>query len=218
MKRTLPILIAIIVLGCWLTQSREKEKPSRLRHDPLPLGILSTPAGLPTYYAVSTCASPALQQESISTTATLPDPIDELLIRTIITIESSGNPTAQGAHGERGLMQLRPAAWKEATTRRYGTALPFDQAWNPETNREAGEAYLRILLKRLRVQEAEWNAPLIPLLLASYNAGSSGVARHGYEIKRMPSSVQSYVKRASTIYRQARIEAITSRKLLSAKE
>ena len=88
--------------------------------------------------------------------------LDPALIRSMITAESAGNARAVSPKGASGLMQLMPD-----TARILGVGNVFD----PETNVEAGTAYIRSLLDRYGHDLA--------LALAAYNAGPGKVQRYG---------------------------------------
>jgi len=68
-------------------------------------------------------------------------PFDVILA--IIAQESNGNPNAKGTSGERGLMQLMPAALSDVNAR-FGTGFSFEDMYVPEKNIQAGVAYLAI--------------------------------------------------------------------------
>jgi soluble lytic murein transglycosylase-like protein len=87
--------------------------------------------------------------------------IDADLIRIIIAAESRGNPRAVSPKGARGLMQLMPETAAE---------LGVVDAFDPETNVEAGTRYLRMLLERYQND--------LVRALAAYNAGPERVRQH----------------------------------------
>jgi soluble lytic murein transglycosylase-like protein len=84
--------------------------------------------------------------------------LDPDLIRSMIAVESAGNPRAVSPKGAQGLMQLMP-----------GTArlLEVSDAFDPSQNVEAGTRYIRQLL-------AQYHDDL-GLALAAYNAGPGKV-------------------------------------------
>lgn len=100
--------------------------------------------------------------------------VDPNLVRAVIEVESSFQPSARSPKGAVGLMQLMPA-----TALQYGVA----NAYAPEENVDAGIRHLRSLLDRFD----------LPLALAAYNAGEGAVRRHG----GIPpySETQAYVRR-----------------------
>lgn len=69
-------------------------------------------------------------------------------IKAMIYQESSGNPTALGRAGERGLMQLEPGALSDFNAA-YSGSFSFDDLWNPETNITVGSGYLALLVSKL---------------------------------------------------------------------
>jgi soluble lytic murein transglycosylase-like protein len=98
------------------------------------------------------------------------------LVMAVIQTESHGDPAAISRAGAQGLMQLMPA-----TSQQYGVLNAFD----PESNVDAGTHYLRDLLHRYHGD--------LKLALAAYNAGPGLVdAVHG--IPAIPET-RSYVAR-----------------------
>ncbi len=126
--------------------------------------------------------------------------VSELLVAAIVQVESAGDPRCIGSAGERGLMQIMEATWFEMTTDMFGAALPFEQAFDPETNKTVGKSYLRKLQAFLHRHNRAWQADKRSLLLACYNAGPERVLRSEFSLEQMPSSVQSYVERAKTLH------------------
>lgn len=124
----------------------------------------------------------------------------EKLIDAIIQIESHGNPDMVGSVGERGLMQIRESTWQEVTRRHFSQALPFDRAFEPDLNRQVGSLYLGDLQRFLYQHRKQWRSDLRSLLLACYNAGPDRVLKAGFQLKRLPKSVQSYAARGSALH------------------
>lgn len=87
--------------------------------------------------------------------------LDPGLVRTVIQVESSGNPRCVSHKGAKGLMQLMPEDCVQ-----YGVTDPFD----PEQNIAAGT---RQLADKLRAFGGN-----LELALAAYNAGSGAVRRY----------------------------------------
>ncbi len=104
--------------------------------------------------------------DAISEAARLYD-FDPALIRGVIQVESSFNPSAVSSSGAIGPMQLMPG---------LAQALDVSDPFNPRENVLAGSRYLRDLL--------DLHHGNIDLALASYNAGPGAVAR--FEGKRSP--------------------------------
>lgn len=123
-----------------------------------------------------------------------------LLVEAIIQVESAGNPWKRGRAGERGLMQIKPATWRETTHRLYGVVLPFDRAFDPEMNVRVGRAYLAELQRFLWAHRTEWQSDERELLLACYNIGPNRVARAGFNVRRLPAKVRDYVERATALH------------------
>lgn len=109
--------------------------------------------------------------------------IDPYLIKSIIQVESSFNPSAQSSKGAQGLMQLMPA-----TAREVGCNDSFD----PLQNIMGGTRYLSMMLSRFGED--------LDLALAAYNAGPGNVERHnGIPPFR---ETQNYVRRVNHYYQE----------------
>ena len=98
--------------------------------------------------------------------------VDPLLVKAVIWRESTFDTNKIGKDGERGLMQVMPAAandWVKA--KKIGTFVPAD-LFQPKTNIDAGTWYLKQALQR-------WSSKDDPLTFAltEYNAGRSRVDR-----------------------------------------
>jgi len=91
--------------------------------------------------------------------------VDPLLVRSVIQVESNGDPLAVSVKGAQGLMQLMPH-----TARRFAVKNSF----NPSENIDGGVRYLKYLLTLFGDQRAPET-----LALAAYNAGEGAVIRHG---------------------------------------
>ena len=87
--------------------------------------------------------------------------LDPDLVRAVVAVESSYDPTARSRKGAMGLMQLMPA-----TAQSLDVADPYD----PEENLRGGTAYLRRMLDRFGGD--------LELALAGYNAGPEAVDRY----------------------------------------
>jgi hypothetical protein len=85
--------------------------------------------------------------------------VDPNLVHAVIRAESNYAVRARSRRGARGLMQLMPT-----TLRTYQVR----DAYDPQSNIEAGTKYLRALLDRFPLAEA----------LAAYNAGAAAVVRY----------------------------------------
>lgn len=144
------------------------------------------------------------------------DLLGDLLVDAIIEIESAGNPRRVGAAGERGLMQIMPDTWAEMTTKIYGRPRPFNQAFDPELNRQVGRYYLAYLQEFLQANRHRWRADERSLLLACYNGGLGRVEQAGFDIRRLPASVQDYVQRGSALHNALLVESLQEQRLLAA--
>jgi len=113
--------------------------------------------------------------------------VDAGLIRSVIRVESAGNPRAVSVKGAMGLMQLMPA-----TARSLGVVCPFD----PRENVLGGTRYLR----RQRDRFGSWARAL-----AAYHAGPTRVARG-----RIPAETHRYVRLVLRGWERGRAEAARS--------
>jgi hypothetical protein len=86
--------------------------------------------------------------------------VDPKLVRTVIQMESSGDPNAVSDAGAQGAMQLMPGTQKQ-----YGVTDPFDS----EQNINAGTMYLRDLQNQFGNDPAS--------ILAGYHAGPGAVGK-----------------------------------------
>lgn len=97
-------------------------------------------------------------------------------------------------------MQIKPGTWRDTTRKMYGAVLPFDQAFDPETNIRVGRAYLAELQRFLAVHRKDWKSDERELLLACYNVGPYRVQRAGFDVRRLPARVQDYVERTVALH------------------
>ena len=121
-----------------------------------------------------------------------------------------GNARMVGADGERGLMQIMPSVWSDTTRHLYGKSQSFDAAFDPRNNLRVGEAHLGVLQQWLYTHRAEWKSDPRHLLLAAWNGGRKRLLKAGFEMKRLPQSVQSYADRVSAIHDARMGEELTA--------
>lgn len=126
--------------------------------------------------------------------------IADLLVDSIVQIESGGNPRTVGSKGERGLMQIKADTWGEVTRQVFGARVSFSRAFEADLNRTVGASYLAQLQTFLHRHRAQWKADERSLLLACYNAGPERVRRSGFDLRRLPASTQDYVKRGGALH------------------
>ena len=126
--------------------------------------------------------------------------VTRLLVDSVIQIESAGKPRTVGSKGERGLMQIKEATWRETTRQLFGRPASFSRAFEPELNRQVGTAYLARLHAFLQENRDAWQADERSLLLACYNAGPQRVAKSGFDLGQLPASTRDYVHRASALH------------------
>jgi len=126
--------------------------------------------------------------------------VADCLVSAVIQVESGGNPRKVGSAGERGVMQIKRETWMGTTRRMYGKTVPFDRAFDESMNRRVGRAYLAELQSFLARNRNRWRSDERSLLLACYNAGPTRVMKAGFDVRRLPRSVRSYVERASALH------------------
>ncbi len=114
--------------------------------------------------------------------------VDEALVRSVVRMESGGNPRAVSKAGARGLMQLMP-----------GTAemLGVEDSFDPEQNVDGGVRYLRDMLERYSGDETR--------ALAAYHSGPGNVDRYG-GVPPFP-AVRHYVRCVTAMTRRQRQES-----------
>lgn len=135
----------------------------------------------------------ALAQEMTPTTQTAADPyaahiaeaaarfaIPEHWLRTVMRIESAGNPRAISSAGAQGLMQIMPETWADLRRQHRLGVDPFD----PRDNILAGAAYLREMLNRYGNTGA---------MLAAYNAGPARYDDYLATGRTLPAETRTYV-------------------------
>ena len=125
---------------------------------------------------------------------------EDCLVEAVIQVESGGDPRKVGQAGERGLMQIKRATWREVTRRLYGKPLSFDRAFEPELNRTVGKAYLAHLQDFLGRHRSQWKSDELSLLLACYNAGPTRVRKGGFNPARWPAFTREYVQRVTALH------------------
>ena len=180
----------ILLLGCavaWKIGHRRLAAPRLFSSPETELPEFGYPLGLPETEEIETPSVDLLRAT-------------DLLIESVIAIESGGDPSLVGSRGERGLMQVMPGTWGDVTRRHFEEPVPFDRAFDPEWNRRVGRLCLGDLQERLYKRRSEWNADVRLLLFASYNAGFDRVARSGFDLQNLPASVQDYATRASALH------------------
>ncbi len=107
--------------------------------------------------------------------------VEPALIKSVIAVESNGNPQAVSPAGAQGLMQLMPA-----TAAELGVTNPFD----PAQNVMAGTRYLRQLMDRYQGN--------VRLALAAYNWGMGNLEK---KPDALPKETREYIARVEGRYR-----------------
>ena len=111
--------------------------------------------------------------------------LNPALIRSVIETESAFNASAVSSAGAAGLMQLMPAV---------AESLGVENLLDPRENIMGGAQLLRELHDRYHGN--------VSLMLASYNAGVTAVARFGRRIPPFPET-QAYVKRVTRLLKKS---------------
>ncbi|MDD5452523.1 MAG: lytic transglycosylase domain-containing protein [Desulfovibrionales bacterium] len=119
--------------------------------------------------------------EHIVTEASRKYGVEPALIKSVIAVESNGDPQALSPAGARGLMQLMPA-----TAAELGVTDPFD----PAQNVMAGTRYLRQLMDRYQGD--------VKLALAAYNWGMGNLEKRP---EALPKETREYIARVESRYR-----------------
>jgi soluble lytic murein transglycosylase-like protein len=102
--------------------------------------------------------------------------MDPAFIYALVAAESNFNPQARNGEA-RGLMQLKPSAWREVSREPYDSAV-----WEWRTNLEAGVDYLAWCRSYLHRK----NRFSGPLLLAAYHYGIDYVEQRGFDLRQIP--------------------------------
>ena len=105
--------------------------------------------------------------------------IPEQWVRSMMRVESGGNPFATSSAGAMGLMQIMPATW-QALRVRYGLGA---EPYQPHDNIIGGVAYLRELFDRYGA----------PDFLAAYNAGPDRLDEHLVTGRPLPDETRRYM-------------------------
>lgn len=102
--------------------------------------------------------------------------LDPGFVYAVVQAESNFDPRARKGEA-RGLLQLKPAAWKAASP------LPYEpNVWNWRTNLAVGIDRLAAYRRQLGA-EGKFS---YPLLWASHRYGIDFVAAHGFDLSRIP--------------------------------
>lgn len=106
--------------------------------------------------------------------------LDPFLVASVVEVESTFRTGVASHKGAVGLMQLLPST----------AGIPAFLLLNPQTNLDAGSAYLKKMLERFDGD--------LELALAAYNAGPTNVRRHG----GVPPfrETQNYVHKVLSLY------------------
>ena len=124
----------------------------------------------------------------------------ELLIDAVVMVESGGDPSRVGKHGERGLMQIKRSTWDQITLERFDGPLPYDRAFDPVLNRRVGRSYFGQIHAFLQRHRSGWKSDERSLLLGCYNAGPRRMIEASFDPKNLPSSSQSYIERVGALH------------------
>jgi hypothetical protein len=102
--------------------------------------------------------------------------IDPLFVYAIVKLESNFDPHAKRGEA-RGLMQIKPRAWKAASDLPYETVV-----WDWRSNLAVGMDSLASI-KRTLTQKGVFS---YPMLWASYHYGLDFTTEHGFDMSRIP--------------------------------
>lgn len=102
--------------------------------------------------------------------------VEPAFVYALVAAESNFDPAARN-DSARGLLQLKPAAWRTVSRGPYEPAV-----WDWRVNLEVGIDYLAYARSYLHKK----NAFSYPLLLASFHYGLDYVEDHHFDIHRIP--------------------------------
>lgn len=131
-------------------------------------------------------------------------PITPEFVNAVVKAESKGKPDAISYKGAMGIMQVMPETWTEVTQKLYGKPLPYERAFDPQTNQKVGITHLADIHYSLSHLPAYRNLSTIEkqkCIAAGYNGGHNrfkGIAKvHGINqtIPRMPRETRKYVSK-----------------------
>lgn len=132
--------------------------------------------------------------------------IDPRLIKAVVWRESRFGAHKNGAHGERGLMQITEIAAKDYAIAKGIKNFNPNDLYKPEVNLEVGSWYLKRALDHYKDRESP-----LPFALSEYNAGRSRVTKWiGDPQKEVPTSAEE-MKQKSYDSTRAYVEAIEQR-------
>ncbi|MCX6749079.1 MAG: lytic transglycosylase domain-containing protein [Candidatus Pacearchaeota archaeon] len=162
----------------------------------LPLTLAFVLAGARNAYSaqlnrqeVDNVVANALAAQRNNHTEVTPD-----FVRGVILAESEGNPRARSRAGALGLMQIMPRTWNQLT----GNA-NLDQAYDTQTNANAGVTYLNQLATYGARNHPNWNnmntRQRQDAIAAMYNGGMGHFRNHNWELGRMNQETRNYVPR-----------------------
>ena len=114
--------------------------------------------------------------------------ITQAMLDKVITIESSGNPSARGDKGAGlGLAQFHYPAWQDTSTWRAKQGLPvfpYHKALDGAVARDYLHSWLSINAARFKA--ATGRVATLVDLYAIHNLGFNGYKKRGFDIERCP--------------------------------
>lgn len=114
--------------------------------------------------------------------------ITPAMLDKVITIESSGRPSARGDNGAGlGLAQFHYAAWQDTSAWRIRQGLPaypYHKALDATIARDYLHSWLSI--NAARFKEATGRPATLVDLYAIHNLGFNGYRKRGFDIERCP--------------------------------
>jgi len=117
--------------------------------------------------------------------------INNKFVNAVINVESGWDPNAVSRCGARGLMQIMEPTWKDMTDR------PWEEAFNPTTNRDVGTKYLHWIEKYI---QKNGGIPTRNLIAAAYNGGVGRLKKFGWDISKMPTETRQYIHKVNAAY------------------
>lgn len=142
------------------------------------------------FVAVLICISFATLAEAV---------VPAYITNAIIFIESSNCPTAISKDDCRGLGQIQEKTWYWICGL-MGKDWSFDEAFDPEKNRQVTQYYLNWLEHYLQ-KKGRYS---LELMCACYNAGPGSVRKYGWKVPPYPETMNYVKKIQKYLAKQAR--------------
>ena len=141
-----------------------------------------------SYHAIDSLVTSALKE------VRLPSYLPKSSQITRAYVESGGNPSDTSSRGARGLWQLMKDAWDGSMP-----GYDFNKAYDPLLNAKASIRHIQDVNYFLRKNHPGWDTlqagQKYDILNAAYNGGHGRLQDVGWDISRMPTETQKYVRK-----------------------